>query len=578
MKKNNSGKVIPFSQSATFYMKRGAKELEKNDLIAAVARYREAYERAPQDADIAIALAEILSQMQRFEESNRILFRLLADLDNPPAECHFGLACNYFGMQDYDRAADSLEDYLELEPDGEFAPDAEDFLDLIDDDEAMFETTGLRGDDDYEDNAVTHYARSLLASGEVGYAVEELEHRHSQAPKSMKIREQLAVAYFVANRRDEAKKIAGEILTEDATNVLANSTLALAEIEEGNRTLALARLDIMLKKRALEPEELHSIAVLQLDLEQFAQAEKTLTQMMHAMPYDENVLHKVAYARFMQGDAEGAKAYYQKLLRIDPRDTIAKYYLNQCKHADGAGKRASAKWIIPYQVPFAEAFRRLNHLNRVLALPHDELNRAWADDAALRDLLVWAISLSDMRVKRSMLSLVFTFADVNAQHILRDFLLRTDQPDELKRAVFGMLKHLGAKEPYMAYLNGRWIKGRVSLLELDYKLPASYEGVMQVLMTYMLGNCREECATQAAKIFQRYVDSLKKKFPRISSAQEISFASALEYLGRLSCGESVTQEEIAEIYRVSKPRFRNALVKLEPFAQLPDQNEESPLK
>jgi len=272
----------------------------------------------------------------------------------------------------------------------------------------------------------------------------------------------------------------------------------------------------------------------------------------------------------MQGDAEGAKVYYQKLLRIDPHDTVAKYYLNQCKHADNAGKKPNAKWIIPYQVPFSEAFRRLNHLNRVLALPHDELNHVWAEDAAMRDLLVWAISLSDLRVKRSMLSLVFTFADRNAQHILRDFLLRTDQPDELKRAVFGMLKHLGAKEPYMAYLNGRWIKGRVSLLELDYKLPASYEGVMQVLMQYMLGNCREECTTEAARIFQQYVDSLKKEFPRISAAQEISFAAALEYLSRLNCGETITLDEISDIYRVTKSRLKNALLKLEPFAAKPE--------
>jgi len=571
MKKNNTGKVIPFSQGATFYMKRGAKELEKNDLIAAVFKYREAYDRAPEDAEIAIALAEILSQMQRFEESNRILFRLLADRDDAPAECHFGIACNYFGLQDYDRAADSLEDYLELEPDGEFAADAEDFLDLIDDDDAMFETTGLRGDDDYEDNAVTHFARSLLASGEVGYAAEELERRYRQTPKSIKIREQLSVAYFVANRREEAKLIAEGILAEDAGNVLANSTLALNEIEEGNKDAAIARLDVMLNLRALEPEELHSIAVLQLDLERFADAEKTLTQMMHIMPYDENVLHKLGYACFMQGDAEGAKTYYQKLLRIDPRDTVAKYYLNQCKHTDSAGKRPNAKWIIPYQVPFSEAFRRLNHLNRTLALPHDELNRVWKDDAAFRDLLIWAISLSDTRVKRSMLSLVFTFADKNAEHILRDFLLRTDQPDELKRAVFGMLKHLSAKEPYMAYLNGRWIKGRVSLLELDYKLPASYEGVMQVLMQFMLGNCREECTTEAANIFRRYVESLKKKFPRISAEQEISFAAALEYLGRTNCGETVTIDEIGEIYRVSNSRLKNALVKLEPFAPKPDE-------
>ena len=573
MKKTKSGKIIPFSQNATFYMKRGAKELEKNDLIAAIAKYREAYERAPEDPEIAIALAEILSQMQRFEESNRILFQLIADSEETPPECHFGLACNYFGLQDYDSAADSLEDYLDAEPDGVFAADAEDFLDLIDDDDAMYETTGLKTDDDYEDNAVCHFARSLLASGETNYAVEELEHRLAQSPKSVKVREQIAIAYFVANRRDDAKKAAHDLLKENPANVLANSTLALAEIEEGNRISANAWLDEIMKLRSPEPEELHSVAVLQLDLDRFADAEKTLSQLTALMPYDENVLHKSGFARFLQGDAEGAKAYYQKLLRIDPHDTVAKYYLNQCKHADVASKRASAKWIIPYQVPFGEAFRRLNHINRMLAQPHEELYRVWTADSTFRDQIVWAMTLSDMRVKKSMLSLAFTFADAYAERMLRDFLLRMDQPDELKRAVFGMLKHLDAKEPYMAYLNGRWIKGRVNLIELGYRIPASYESVMQLLIQYMLGNCREECAAEAANVFKRYMESLEQKFPRISAAQEVSFAAALEYLGRHACGEQVTEDEIGEIYRVTKSRLRNALVKLTPFAKQPEEQE-----
>jgi len=87
----------------------------------------------------------------------------------------------------------------------------------------------------------------------------------------------------------------------------------------------------------------------------------------------------------------------------------------------------------------------------------------------------------------------------------------------------------------------------------------------------MLGNCREECTTEAANIFRRYVESLKKKFPRISAEQEISFAAALEYLGRTNCGETVTIDEIGEIYRVSNSRLKNALVKLEPFAPKPDE-------
>jgi len=573
MTKRKEGKVIPFSQNATFYMKRGAKELERNDLIAAIAKYREAYERAPEDPEISIALAEILSQMQRFEQSNQILHLLDATLDETPPECHFGLACNYFGLQDYDSAADSLEDYLEAEPDGIFAADAEDFLDLIEDDDAMFEATGLKTDDDYEDNAVCRFARSLLASGDIQYAVEELEHRIGQKPDSVKVREQLAIAYFCASRTDDAKQIAQKLLGERPGNVIANSTLALMDIESGDRASAERRLNALPDIRMLEAEELHSVAVLQLDLEKYEDAEKTLAILLQMLPYDENVLHKTGYARFMRGDAEGAKTCYQKLLRIDPHDTVAKYYLNQCKHAEASQKASSTRWIIPYQVPFGEAFRRLNHINRQLAQPHDELYHSWMEDTGFRDLLIWATTLSDVRVKKSMLSLVFTFGDKRSERILREYLLRTDQPDELKRAVFGMLKHLEAKEPYQAYLNGRWISGRVNLLDLDYKMPSSYESVMQLLMQYMLGNCREECATEAANIFRRYVESLNRKFPRISVAQEISFAAALEYLGRKCCGETVTEEEIGEIYRVTKPRLRNAILKLQPFVGAPEEKE-----
>jgi len=573
MKTNNKGKIIPFAQSASFYRRRGEKELEKNDLVAAIAKYREAYERAPEDPEIAIALAEILSQMQRYEESNRILLLLCAQGDEIPPECYFGLACNYFGLQDYDRAADSLEDYLDAEPDGLFAADAEDFLDLIDDDDAMYEATGLRTDDDYEDNAVCHFARSLLASGELGYAVEELEYRLGQSPESEKIQEQLAIAYFCDNRRSDAEAIADKLLEKSPNDILANCTMALSELDAGKKAAAMERLERIAAIPTDEPEELHSIAVLQLDLELYEDAEKTLAKLIQLMPYDENVLHKAGYARFMRGDAEGAKPFYEKLLRIDPHDTVARYYLNQCRHAGASHKNAPSRWSVPYQIPFGEAFRRLNHINRALAQPKDELYQVWVGDHTFRDLLSWALSLPDVRVKKSMLSLVFTFGDKYAERILRDFLLRTDQPDNLKRAVFGMLKQMGAKEPFHAYINGHWISGHVSLMELDYKVPASYENVLQLMMQFMLGNCREECAAEAAAVFRRYVESLGNKYPRMSAAQEVSMAAALEYFGRINCGEEVTQDEIGEVYRVTKQRLRNAILKLEPFAKKPEDTE-----
>lgn len=111
----------------------------------------------------------------------------------------------------------------------------------------------------------------------------------------------------------------------------------------------------------------------------------------------------------------------------------------------------------------------------------------------------------------------------------------------------------------------------MSLLELDYKLPASYEGVMQVPRRSLCwATAARNAATQAAQIFQRYVDSLDHKFPRIPRHRRFRLPPRWNTSAESAAERVVLQEEISEIYRVSKSRLRNALVKLEPFATRPE--------
>ena len=124
------GKVIPFRQGASFFNKRGVKEMGKNDLVGALYQFRRAYQDDPNNVDTCLSIAEILSQMQRFEESNRLLFRLLSQ-DDPSPEILFGLACNFYGIHEFEYAAQCLERYLDEEPDGAYAYEAEDFLDFL---------------------------------------------------------------------------------------------------------------------------------------------------------------------------------------------------------------------------------------------------------------------------------------------------------------------------------------------------------------------------------------------------------------------------------------------------------------
>ncbi len=560
------GKVIPFAQSVTFYMRRGAKEVERNDLLTALQRYRLACRAAPNDEEPALAMAQILSYMQRFEESNRLLLRLLSRGDASP-ECHFGLACNYFGMREYDYAVESLENYLDLEPDGPYAADAEDFLDFLDDDDAMFEAAGLRVDADYDANAACVYAQRLMNAGDYRGAVSVLKRECTHEPDSVPLRNQLILAYFCCGDQAKAGEILRELLESEQADLLTRCYEALMLLTRGEKSAAGKAIQNLLDAHTDSPEVLNAVSLLLVEAERYADAAEILEQLKRLTPYDENVLHRLGYCLYRLGEFPRAQDCYKRLLCVNPDDTVAKYYLKQSRKTDADERYIRAHWSSAYQVPFPELFRRLNQLNRYLLESEDEQRTLWNNDKRFAELLDWSLGLTDSRIKRSVLSLMYLYRDERAENVLRDFLLRTDQPDDLKRAVFGMLKQMGAKEPYMAYMDGRWLQGRVNLLPFSYLLPAAYEAVMQLLVQGMTGFYDDECLTAAAAIYRRYIESLNQSFPRLSTQQVTALAAALELLGSRTCGVEVDEKELCGRYRVTATRLRNALLKLEPFYQ-----------
>ena len=127
------GKVLPFQQKGEFFLRRGMTKLDRNNLLDAIVNYRQALALEPENAEYKLALAEVLTEMNRFEESNRILLTLFEGGTSTISECYFGMGCNFIGMQDYDHARDSFEHYATIDPDGEFADEAYDMLDVLED-------------------------------------------------------------------------------------------------------------------------------------------------------------------------------------------------------------------------------------------------------------------------------------------------------------------------------------------------------------------------------------------------------------------------------------------------------------
>lgn len=561
MTENKKGKIIPFQQSASFYLRRGAKEAVKNDCISALHRYRIAYAKDPDNAEAALAVAETLSKMQHYEESNRILYQLLAEQPDI-TECYYGIACNFYGLKEFRHAVENLDEYLEQDPDGYYAQDAAEFADFMEDDDAIYDATGLGSDEDYEELDACEYAKHLMDAGDLGAAALVVSRHLQKYPHSIRVMNLSALVKFCRGDRTGAISQVRELLQHAPENVQAHCNLALFLHASGDDQSAEKELAVLKAMQAESPEDMHSIAVLDLEMRHFTDAYALLTRLRQTCPYHENVLHCLGYCMFMMGDTEGARECYRSLIKMNGDDTVARYYLGQCKRGDREERSAFRRWSIPYQVPFTEAFKRLNHINKVLNAPREELMKMWEGDQRFRALIQWGLSLPDQRAKRSMVSLIFSFGDQYAERLLRDFLLRTDQPDELKHDVFTMLGQLGAAEPYYAYLNGDWIKARVSIFALPGKLPAAYQHMLQLLLAMSVGQVEEECMRTAMRIFSDYTERNNGKLPRLSDMQSTAVAAALEYLGCQASAEPPDKSDICRKYRITETRLNNAICRL----------------
>ena len=531
--KKANGKIIPFRQETAFYMKRGAKQMEKNDLLSALCRYRQAYESDPSNVDSCLAVAELLYQMQRYEESNRLLLLYISMYEPAPEE---GMALFRLVVQKKTLSATA-------------------------------EATGISDDEDFDTLTICTRAKHLLDAGETEIAVGLLKEHLHEVPAAWRAWNLLAVAQYCAGDRKGAKETTDIVLAEDPQNRAALCNRILLLHAEGKEEEALALLDGMHSEREELPETLSSIAVLQLELGRLKAAKNTLAQLYAIAPYDTNVLHQMGYCARQMEAYEEAQKCYRKLLRIDPRDTVAHYYLLALKNAQDGAQSRPAYWSLAYRAPLPEMLRRLNHVNRLFSLPESELRKKWEQEQSFRDLLNWVLTVQDEKTKRAILSFYFLMGDRRAEYELRSFLLRTDQPDGLKRETLGLLKRLNAKEPYMAYLGSQWVQGSVSVMLLPNDMPESYGNILRFLAERLTMNGQEQAAKFAMQVLKRYLEQFEGRYPRISVNQQSSFAAALELIGRQLDGQNVAQQELCQAYKVTPIRLKNALAKFEPFRE-----------
>ena len=86
-----------------------------------------------------------------------------------------------------------------------------------------------------------------------------------------------------------------------------------------------------------------------------------------------------------------------------------------------------------------EVIYRIKKINDLLKLPERALRQRWETGDELMALLGWGLGLNDISIKKAILNVVASFGDQKTERFLREFLLKKNVEDELKKRLWRFL-------------------------------------------------------------------------------------------------------------------------------------------
>ncbi len=541
-------KVVPFDQNGAFFHKKAQKYVENNNYINALSYYRKAVEKEPDNVEYMLDLAEVFTEMGYFTESNQILFGIVQK-DTMRADCYFGIGCNFLGLQDYEKAEECLDKYLDMDEDGIYSEEAQDLLDVLQSQEFYL--------DKYDDMDPTKEkafkkaskGKDYLDKGEYKKAVKELEKVVADEPGLTFAWNNLALAYFCNGKLDKALETSYDILKDHPTNVHANCNAALFHFEKGDKELAEKYLKIIVGLQVDDPEEMHKIAVTLCELKQHERVNLLLKSLMQYKPYDAKILHYMAISCFNLRQYKIALRYWEKIEKISPNNTISGYYQ---KHVQAFLKDDRDFKELPYnfQVPYEEIIRRVKKINDLLKLPNGDLTNNWRLGDSLSSLLNWGLDLNDAVIKKAILNVVASFQDKKSERFLRDFILRKNEgPEEIKEALT-LLKQMNAEEPYIAYVGDNIVEVKVSIRE---RIKRDGTRLLKAIPQYTVDNMLQRYPKGYEKEIKALWQHIQANIPAetILRRKMEGWAGGLELYYCLQKGLPVNKTLVAEIYIIS---------------------------
>lgn len=429
-------KVVSIDRSSAYVHHRAMVNRRENNPVDALELMRHAVERAPENREYQLDLAELYCEMGCHEQSSRLLLDMLAK-DDAPAECYYGLALNQLGMNDLEGARQSLRLYRQAAPEGAHSQDVNRLASELDIFEAMNRPVSRKL---FRAMKVADRACTALQAGDVERAIRLFESSLSLSSEQYEMRAMYAMALLMNGDDDRAREEA-QIASEGfppSARALCVASQVFAALDETIKAKELLQKVISERPEGVELRLLiYSLGEVDMH-EDIAECARLALQ---ETPYDRQLLHIRAAALHHLGTPDSqVLRFWQRILRIDPEDSVAQFYLDACVRGELAQNAPS----YTYQVPDEECQRRTEWLVARLGGGLSAAQKRWDEESEFRQMVLWASKGDDDKLRRAAVTMIAAMEDEKAQSSIRSLMFGRELQPELKNHAAMLLKLRGA--------------------------------------------------------------------------------------------------------------------------------------
>ena len=405
----------------------------------------------------------MLSEQGYIDHSSEVLVNIVKNIDPDYLECYFGLGCNYLQLQKIKKSSEYFSIYLEKAPDGEFAEEAEELLEML----TMIKDANNNLDDEelekiykIEEEAIDH-----LEKREYEEAAKKFETVVKMLPNAIPARNNLSLAYYYLGFIDKAIELAREVLFFEESNVHANCNLAIFYNKQGTTGWVKKQIRIINEIQTDNEDFLYKIGDTYGSLGRHVNSYKTFKKLLTLDFNNPVYVHFAAVAAFNCRKYKESIKLWEKLSRLDKGNMISGYFVEAAKRQlDTEDKELFFSYI--YQLPKEEIKNRLDFLYKFIEMPKDECKSEFENNENMSDIIYFGMNFDKYFLRKIIFNKIKNDKLIETEHIIRKFMLRDDVENYIKMESVFLLNSMGAKEPYTVRFDGE--ARNVTIDSLDF--------------------------------------------------------------------------------------------------------------